>query len=182
MKDKGTMKDKVNSSEKTETKDKTEYVEDLMGNFLKETLSKSAVKTYNVQLDNSKGIDQTERINRLIKNVNNEFLIHVLSPEIQKNEEKKRKHKDWLMIIMGLFLLFQFILVAIIICALGYFVVKAHLSGNPFSDSTIRILFTFIGSYITSLIIELIAILRYIVKNVFDTSVAGMVNNFKDNN
>lgn len=165
------------NEEENTPNDKNKYAEDLMSAFLKKKAEQS---NHSQPYEGESDSDEEQRISRLIKNVNNEFLINVLSPEIQKNEEKKRKHKDWLMIIMGGFLLFQFLLIAVIICAWGYFIINAHLEGNPFNDSTIKILFAFIGTYITSHIIELIAILRYIVKNVFDTSVTGMVNNFKD--
>ncbi len=74
----------------------------------------------------------------------------------------------------------EFLLVAIIIIFTGFWIIKSHIDGIPFSDSTIQIFLTFIGAYITSVVVELIAILRYIVKNVFDTSISGMVNNFKD--
>lgn len=116
----------------------------------------------------------------IIKNANNKFLLEVLSPEIQENEKKKRIHKDWLMIAMAAFLIFQFIIVAIIVVGSGYWIIKSHVTNNPFSYSTLQIIFTFIGAYITSVVVELIAILKYIVKNVFDTSIAGMVNNFRE--
>ena len=116
----------------------------------------------------------------IIKNANNKFLLEVLSPEIQENEKKKRMHKDWLMIAMAAFLIFQFIIVTIIVVGSGYWIIKSHVTNNPFSDSTLQIIFTFIGAYITSVVVELIAILKYIVKNVFDTSIAGMVNNFRE--
>ena len=51
----------------------------------------------------------------VIKTANDKFLIETLSAQVEANEIKKRKHKDWLMIAMGAFLLFQFLLVAIII-------------------------------------------------------------------
>ena len=96
-------------------------------------------------------------------------------------KRKKRKHKDWLMIGMGIFLLFQFMLVAIISCLIAdHWIVNSHLSQNPFSDSTIQLIFAFICAYITSVVVELIAILKYIVKNVFDTSITGMVNTFAE--
>lgn len=84
------------------------------------------------------------------------------------------------MIAMAAFLIFQFIIVAIIVVGSGYWIIKSHVTSNPFSDSTLQIIFTFIGAYITSVVVELIAILKYIVKNVFDTSIAGMVNNFRE--
>lgn len=118
----------------------------------------------------------------MIKNANNIFLLEVLSPQISKNEEKKRKHKDWLMLAMGVFLLMQFALVAIIVIGSGFWIIKSHIDQNPFPDSTIQLIFTFIGAYITSVVVELIAILKYIVKNVFDTSITGMVNKFNTPN
>lgn len=117
---------------------------------------------------------------KIIKNANNKFLLEVLSPQIEENEEKKRKHKDWLMIAMGIFLAAQFIIVAAIIGYSGYHIIQCHIKGIPFSDNTLKIIFGFIGTYITSVVIELIAILKYIVKNVFDTSIVGMANDFKD--
>lgn len=121
-----------------------------------------------------------ESTENIIKNANNKFLLDVLSPEIKKNEEKKRQHKDTLMRSMKTFLIFQFLIVAIMVLYSGYWIIHLQVIEKPFSDSTIKIIFAFIGTYITSVIVELIAILRYIVKNVFDTSIAGMVNNFKD--
>ena len=85
----------------------------------------------------------------------------------------------WLQWVVFLFL--QFAVVMVMVFYSGYWIFKFHVDGNPFSDSTIKIISAFISAYITSVIIELIAILKYIVKNVFDTSIAGMVNNFKDN-
>ena len=147
--------------------------------YLKNAKEKSA------EINNCDKMDIEERKKRndtIIKNANNWFLINVLSPEIQMNEQRKRKHKDWLMWIMGGFIFLQFVMVASMVIYSGYHIIDAQVKGTPFDNSTIKIIFTFIGTYITSVIVELIAILKYIVKNVFDTSVAGMVNNFKDNN
>ena len=73
----------------------------------------------------------------------------------------------------------QFLLVAIMISYFGYWMIELHKLEKPIKDSTIQMIFTFIGAYITSIIVELIAILKYIVKNVFDTSIAGMVKDVK---
>lgn len=153
---------------------------------IKETEEDIVVEMLQQKVNEKVNVDIVEESNKLttesiIKNANNKFLLDVLSPEIRENEKKKRKHKDWLMVAMGCFLFLQFVVVMIMVFYSGYWIVKSHITQNPFSDSTIQLIFTFISAYITSVIIELIAILRYIVKNVFDTSIAGMVNKFSDN-
>lgn len=140
-------------------------------------LQREVNKDVKIDIKPPKQVNTTDSI---IKNANNKFLLEVLSPEIIKNEEKKRKHKDALMRSLEIFLIFQFLIVAIMVMYGGYWIIKLQIVGKPFADSTIKIMLTFIGTYITSVIIELIAILKYIVKNVFDTSITGMVNNFKE--
>lgn len=116
----------------------------------------------------------------LIADTNSKILLEVLSPEIEENEDKKRRHKDLLLGMMGAFLVFQFLVTAILVIDSGFFIMLCHLIGKPFSDETIKIIFKFIGVYITSVVIELIAILNYIVQKVFDTSVADLFAIFKD--
>ena len=57
-------------------------------------------------------------------------------------------------------------------------ILKFHDRGNDLSASTIQMLFAFFGTYITSVIVELICILKYIVVNVFDTSISGLMEAF----
>lgn len=121
-----------------------------------------------------------ENTDDIIKNVNNKFLIHVLSPEISANEDKKRKHKDILMIAVAIFLTIQFLILFVIVGYSLHSIIRCHINGKPFSDSTIKIIFSFIGVYISAVVAEMIAILKYIVTNVFDTSIAALVEAFKD--
>lgn len=118
--------------------------------------------------------------NRIIKNVNNKFLIDILSPEIRENEIKKREHKDALMTAMKIFLSIQFIIVFLVVGYTLWSIISCHKNNNPFDNSTIQLLFGFVGAYITSVVVELIAILKYIVTNVFDTSIASLVEVFKE--
>lgn len=53
---------------------------------------------------------------------------------------------------------------------------------KDFSTGTIELLLAFLGSYITSVIVELICILKYIVVNVFDTSISALMEAFKFQN
>ena len=53
--------------------------------------------------------------NRIVDSDNKYFLVKVLSPEITKNEEKKREHKDKLISIIKYFLLFQFLIISLLL-------------------------------------------------------------------
>lgn len=112
----------------------------------------------------------------LIKNVNNQVLIDILSPEISKNEGVKRIHKYVLIILLAIFLCGQFFSV----CYFSNRIISYAISDNP-NTGIVNNLLAFISAYITSVIVELIAILNYIVKNVFDTSLAELVKLFKEN-
>lgn len=110
-----------------------------------------------------------------IKNVNNQVLIDILSPEIGNNEKTKRHHKSVLIIFLTLFLVMQL-----------YFVynisngVIEYATSEKSNQEIVNSLLAFVTGYITSVIIELIAILNYVIKNVFDTSVIELVKLFKD--
>lgn len=121
----------------------------------------------------SKTQSNSEKDN-LIKNVNEKVLIQYLSPQIEKNEKTKRYHKTALLCLLVLFLIAQFISVFYFTNKILNYTVSE--TGNL---DYIRISLKFITGYITSVIVELIAILNYIVKNVFDTSIADLVKTFK---
>ncbi len=110
-----------------------------------------------------------------IKNANNKVLVETLSPQIEKNERVKRIHKSILLSMLVFFLIAQFL-------ALYIFtnMVLEYAIDESSDVEMAKQLFTFIGVYITSIIVELIAVLNYIVKNVFDTSIAELVKIFKE--
>lgn len=58
-------------------------------------------------------------------------------------------------------------------------VICFHALKNDFSFDMVKMLFAFFGTYITSVIVELVYILKYIVLNVFDTSISGLMEIFK---
>lgn len=169
------VEDKIRNKDNTEKEIDSSNIDEIFADFLKQNKAEPENIEKEILEQDKKKPDE------IIKNANNWFLVKILAPQISKNEAKKRKHKDWLMIIMSVFLALQFSIVAVMIGYSGYHIINVHKAGTPFSDSTLKIIFTFIGGYITSVVVELIAILKYIVKNVFDTSVSGMVNHFKEN-
>lgn len=110
----------------------------------------------------------------IIKNVNNKVLIDILSPEISKNEQAKRVHKLALIMLLTVFLIIQFFSVYGITNS-----VIRYGTGENVEHEILKSLLTFVSAYITSVVVELIAILSYIVKNVFDASIAELVKIFK---
>lgn len=135
---------------------------------------------YNSKIKNANNAI-TKANQTIIKNANHWFLVNTISPEIQENEKRKRTHKTILLSFVILFLIVQFGFLGYLIYWIFSNIIECHKSGLSFNDSTIKAIFTFISGYITSIVIELIAILNYIVKNVFDTSVSGLANAFKEN-
>lgn len=57
-----------------------------------------------------------------------------------------------------------------------------HGLNNDLDLEYIKEIIKFISLYITSVVVELVAMLKYIVKNVFDTSITGLVEFYKDAN
>lgn len=144
-------------------------------NSLEEAISselKSEVKT---KKDNVDIKDDSQETKNTINNANKTVLLKHLSPEIGINEKHKRGHKWVLLALLTCFILFQFWTV--------YIFTDKTLS-YCFSDTAkielIDKVFVFISAYITSVVIELIAILKYIVKNVFDTSINDLLKLFKE--
>lgn len=101
---------------------------------------------------------------------------NVLAPQLEKNEDLKRKQKEELTGKVFAILKWQFIatygfvlLIILIIAASNWL---------KLSDTIIGRIIDFIQFYITSIIAELIAILFFIVKNVFDKSIVDLFSNF----
>lgn len=100
----------------------------------------------------------------------------LLGPELKENEELKRKQKKKLMKNIFRLLKYQFIatycfvFVFILMIALNYVL---HISENVIVEIA-----GFLKFYITSIVAELIAILFFIVKNVFDRSIYDLFKNF----
>lgn len=116
--------------------------------------------------------------NNLIRSANNQVLIDVLSPQVIENEVKKREHKDALLEIMREFTKAQFRFTSFFVAGVCFFVLLGG-AFDWYSEDMVKLIFTFVGTYITSIVVELIAILNYIAKKVFDTSVADLLAMFK---
>lgn len=113
-----------------------------------------------------------------IRKANADVLLQTLAPQIEKNEKKKRQHKDKLIKYLARFLGFQFAFVFIIIMTAIVSIICFHATNNPLSQGMVNILFAFFGTYLTSVIVELIYILKYIVEQVFDTSISSLTKAF----
>ncbi len=117
---------------------------------------------------------------KIIVNANQYFLIKILSPEINKNEDKKRNHKDKLISIVKIFLICQFIVLMCLLFGVTIMIFVFHGLKNDLDLAYIESIIKFISVYITSVVAELIAMLYFIVSNVFDTSITGLVEIYKD--
>lgn len=119
-------------------------------------------------------------MDKIVNDANQYFLVKILSPEITENEKKKRAHKDTLINIVKIFLISQFILLAVLIIGTIVMIFVFHGLKNDLELSYIDIIIKFICAYITSVVVEVIAMLKFIVENVFDTSITGLVEFYKD--
>lgn len=102
-----------------------------------------------------------------------------LSPQLVLNEEKKRTHKD---IVVGkLFSILKWQFIATYIFT--FILIVAIVFGGYFKTDSemLKYMFDFLKFYITSILAELIAILFFIVKQVFDKSIFELFKNFDKN-
>lgn len=100
----------------------------------------------------------------------------VLSPQLQENEVLKRTQKTDLMneLFKILSLQFKYTYFFVLILIVGTL-------GSSFlniSESIVENIIKFVEFYITSIVVELLSILFFIVKNVFDTSIVDLIKNF----
>ena len=107
-------------------------------------------------------------------------MLDYLSPEITKNEDRKRVHKDKLIEVVKWFLILQFGVIFLLMCGIFVMAFVFGLSEKDIEFNYFNSLVTFVTTYIGSVVIELIAMLNYIVKNVFDTSLAELVKIFRE--
>ncbi len=133
------------------------------------------------EIENESIVTNSDSIaNKIIYNANQYFLIKILSPEIKRNEAKKRNHKDKLISIVKIFLICQFLILMCLLFGVTIMVFVFHGLKNDLNLDYLEILIKFISIYITSVVAELIAMLYFIVSNVFDTSITGLVEVYKD--
>ena len=125
--------------------------------------------------DSESTTNAERNVNDIFKN-QYEIYTTVLSPQLEKNEELKREHKTILMknifkLLKGQFVvtyLFTFLFIVMIGCNQELCI----------SENIITQIFDFLKFYITTIIAELIAILFFIVRNVFDKSIVDLFKNF----
>lgn len=103
----------------------------------------------------------------------------VLSPQLEENEKLKRIHKNVLMTNIFKILKWQFIFTYLFVSALLIAVVLSNILFH-LNTEIIKIIVKFIKFYITSIVVELISILFFIVQNVFDKSIVDLFKNFDD--
>lgn len=142
--------------------------------------AESASNKNDFESENDNSSEKRDIADKIIDSANQYFLLKILSPEITKNEDKKRTHKDKLINIVQLFLIFQFIILLVLVFGTITMIFVFHWKENDLELSYVNAIIKFISVYITSVVVELIAMLNYIVSKVFDTSITGLVELYKD--
>lgn len=139
--------------------------------------------TVNVHIQNAFNSSTNEND---IRDMNNRFKLSqkiyedVLAPQLEENEKLKRDQKKTLIKKLFNLLFFQFIVTYIFVLML---ILSIIFSGQlDLSEKIILNLIKFIEFYITSIVVELISILFFIVKNVFDTSIVELLKGFDKRN
>ena len=129
--------------------------------------------------DNLNDKKQNDTMKYYIKTANTDILRNTLAPQTEKNEEKKREHKDKLIKYISYVLGGQFVIIAVLVLLILISMIVFHALGNDYSESVLHMIFAFFGTYIASVIAELLAMLHFIVKEVFNTSISDLMKIFK---
>lgn len=148
-------------------------------NNVLEELADSSINKIDVSISSNESWDE---VDIYVKTANAKILLNTLAPEVSKNEETKREHKEKLIKYVSIFLGVQFLIVFVFAMTVLVSIIVFHAVENDFSLGLIEMLFAFFGTYITAVVVELICILKYIVLNVFDTSISGLMEVFKFGN
>ena len=123
---------------------------------------------------------QTVDANQIIAN-NNTTIAETIPHEITKNEEKKREHKDLLLKIVMWFLGVQFGLFFLLLTGVIVCLIIGHMIDKPFPTEMTTMIFDMLKIYLASIIVELISMLYFIVKNVFDTTIPDLAKQLTNN-
>lgn len=106
-------------------------------------------------------------------------LVQILCIEMVQNEKAKRTHKNVIIIVVGVFILLQFVMIFYTMNKSFEFIFKYYDQNKEIDQHLVNLLFGFLTGYITSVIVELIYLLKFIVKNVFDTSITDLIKQLK---
>lgn len=124
---------------------------------------------------------QTVDANQIIANNNTTTIAETIPHEITKNEEKKRDHKDLLLKIVMWFLGVQFGLFFLLLTGVIVCLIIGHMIDKPFPTEMTTMIFDMLKIYLASIIVELISMLYFIVKNVFDTTIPDLAKQLTNN-
>ena len=124
---------------------------------------------------------QTVDANQILANTNTTTIAETIPHEITKNEEKKREHKDLLLKIVMWFLGVQFGLFFLLLTGVIVCLIIGHMIDKPFPTEMTTMIFDMLKIYLASIIVELISMLYFIVKNVFDTTIPDLAKQLTNN-
>lgn len=137
-----------------------------------------------VDINNDQGEDEGASKDNTVEidEMNSYFLMRmriyekILSPQLEKNEKLKRKHKAD--VVQKLFTIRKWQFIATYVFTLVMILMIALSNWLKIEQAVLEDMFSFLKFYITSILAELIAILFFIVKQVFDSSIVELFKNF----
>ena len=93
-------------------------------------------------------------------------------------KRKKRNHKDTLLKGIMIFLGCQFGLFFVLLSGVICMIIVAHFIGNNMPIDIITLLLSMLKDYMIAIVAEMIAMLFFIVRNVFDTTIPDLAKLF----
>ena len=138
-------KTKDNSAFSTSDEKIDKFLREAVEKKTKEINLQSSFESKNGHISSSNDLPSEDNLdpNYYIKKANASVLLDTLAPEIRKNEEKKREHKDKLIKYVSIFLGAQFLIIFILILIVIISIVVFHAINKDLSQDTVRMLFAF---------------------------------------
>lgn len=139
---------------------------------------------FNKKPDTLQDIDEPETIGKISEDIINDSNENIIFEQFKENEVQNRHIKCVLLVIVSIFSFFQLLGMTIIVLIV---VIGLVVDDNgiwfihKIDTSVCEELFEFLRFYISATIVELLGMLYFIVKRVFDNNVAKMfdINNKK---
>lgn len=173
--------EEMNESHENNSDEKTKKSEEILSDEQQIILdSVSVPQKVNIKIKNATSISEDARQMNEAFELARIMYQDVLSPQLQKNEDLKRQQKESLMneLFKILNLQFKYTYLFVLILIIGT-LTSSYIN---ISEDTIQHIFKFVEYYVTSIVVELLSILFFIVKNVFDTSIVDLIKNFDKRN
>lgn len=165
--------DTPSTTDEAETQEYKQAVDILSDDIANRKKERKAIV---VEIPRSKNKD----INSLIEKNNKDYEDRIVT-ELEKNKIEKRSGRKMLLKLLKLFLFVQFSICFILIAGAFLMIGLAHFQNQSFEPAVISNILNFLKFYIGSVVVELISMLYFIVKNTFDTTISDLAKKVAEN-